>query len=142
GTAGGASRPAESASPAAGSQTSGISLSGGILGRDGADDGGGGVGDSRGDRLTVLSLELHVQIGASRRPDPRRDAVHAVCWRVKDAFTSAERETVETTSGVIVLPLSTAAAAATGGRRAAAGAAEAWPAGGGGSGGGGGGMGG
>lgn len=49
-----------------------------------------------------------MQVGASRRPDPRRDPVHAVCWRVKDAFTSAERETVETRAGVIVLPLSTA----------------------------------
>lgn len=49
-----------------------------------------------------------MQVGASRRPDPRRDSVHAICWRVKDAFTSAERETVETRAGVIVLPLSTA----------------------------------
>ncbi|CAN0573208.1 unnamed protein product, partial [Ectocarpus sp. 12 AP-2014] len=63
----------------------------------------------------------HVQVPASRRPDPRRDCVHAVCWRVKDAFTSAERETVETRSGVIVLPLAArgvavpAAAAGSGG---------------------------
>ena len=112
---GAAARGAAAAAPtAAGSQTSGIGLSGGILGRDGAGDerggGGGCSGQGRGDRLTVLSMELHVQVGASRRPDPRRDSVHAVCWKVKDAFTSAERETVETTAGVIVLPLSTAAA--------------------------------
>lgn len=72
--------------------------------------GGGGAGRIGGDRLTVLSLEIHVQVGGrgSRKPDPRQDSVHAVCWRVKDSFTSAERETVETSSGVIVLPLATA----------------------------------
>lgn len=46
-----------------------------------------------------------MQVLANRRPDPRRDPVHAVCWKVKDAFTSSDREVVEITSGVIVLPL-------------------------------------
>lgn len=72
-------------------------LSGGFVAR------GDGTGCA-GDRLTVLSLEIHVQVGSDRRPDPRRDSVHAVCWRVKDAFTSAEREVVEVKTGAIVLP--------------------------------------
>lgn len=76
-----------------------LGLSGGFVAR--AESGIG----SAGDRLTVLSLEIHVQVGSDRRPDPRRDPVHAVCWRVKDAFTSAERELVEIKTGAIVLPL-------------------------------------
>lgn len=52
-----------------------------------------------------------MQVGSNRRPDPRRDSVHAVCWRVKDAFTSAEREVVEIKTGVIVLPLARTAGA-------------------------------
>lgn len=92
-----------------GSPSSILGLSGGIVGRGGVGGGGEGVAElgaaAAGDRLTVISLEIHVQIGSDRRPDPRRDAVHAVCWRVKDAFSSAEREVVETSSGVIVLPL-------------------------------------
>ena len=103
--AGGGRDTAAAAAAAAGSQASILGLSGGIRRR-----GGGAAaqeGESAGgDRLTVLSLEIHVQVGASRRPDPRRDPVHAICWRVKDAFTSAEREIVDTKSGVIVLPLS------------------------------------
>lgn len=106
--AGGAA--AAAASPG-GSQTSDIGPTGGILRRDRADHDNGGDGGGGGDRLTVLSLELHVQVGANRRPDPRRDSVHAICWRVKDAFTSTERETAETRSGVIVLPLPTATTA-------------------------------
>lgn len=81
------------------------------MGRGGGGGDGGACGQGGGDRLTVLSLEIHVQVGASRRPDPRRDPVHAVCWSVKDAFSSAEREVVRTRSGIIVLPLATPTAA-------------------------------
>lgn len=73
-------------------------LSGGFVGRD----------ETRGyagDRLTVMSIEIHVQVGSDRRPDPRRDPVHGICWRVKDSFTSSEQEVVETMSGAIVLPI-------------------------------------
>lgn len=73
-------------------------LSGGFVGRD----------ERRGyagDRLTVMSIEIHVQVGSDRRPDPRQDPVHGICWRVKDSFTSSDEELVETMSGAIVLPI-------------------------------------
>ncbi|CAM9334634.1 unnamed protein product [Choristocarpus tenellus] len=58
-----------------------------------------------GDRLTVLAMELHVQVGGGdRQPDPRLDPVHAVCWSVRDSYTTSERETVHEISGIVVLP--------------------------------------
>lgn len=92
--------------------------------------------EAGGDRLTVLSLEIHVQVGANRRPDPRRDPVHAVCWRVKDSFTSAEREVVETSAGVIVLPLAMATRGSSGAESSGSGGAVAGAGGAGASGGG------
>ncbi|CAM9923349.1 unnamed protein product, partial [Discosporangium mesarthrocarpum] len=57
-----------------------------------------------GDRLTILAMELHVQVGKDRSPDPRQDAVHAVCWSVRDSYATSEREVVHEARGAIILP--------------------------------------
>jgi len=61
------------------------------------------IRSSEGNRLTVLSLEIHVNTRLDLRPDPRFDPVAAVCYSVHDYRNwSSEHERVDEYTGVIL----------------------------------------